>query len=388
MNFYGLRVAINESVSTRIDCDTHEFFGGISESFNEFNSMISESTLAIDTDVRVGNEILVEAVTMGASEEHCDLINEGVVKNVIARIKQFFRNILEYIKGIINKIKTYAQGMTKNTDKWYKQMKEAVETAAKNRDITKGFEWEGFEWNDSEAEGILDKAKAVAGKFISVGHVSQEKTVSIDTIDKYLKDITGSFKDSVKELNVKGEVGNVSSDNADEYEKTSSEKTKKALENYKESVKKAMGISGKVDNYKEEISAKVRGSKAAKSLKGIDSKYSKMLQYIKESSDKLSSVSDAYDDIKDKYEKALSAIEDSGLEDVEYVDGIGDKERKILETNRAVFTENLNSVKSAIGYGQGVYNSLCSLQLSLVQERSREYMRTLNRLANAKPKKA
>lgn len=387
MNFGQLRQVINESVGGRVQTDVHEFFGPITESFGEFNIMLHEASLGIDTDSRMGNEILIEAVATGQGEEALAVINESVVSTVIDKVKAFFRKIVEYIKGIIAKIKVYISGMTTHTNKWYGKMKKPVEEAAKNREITKGFEWEGYEWDHSKIDAILDKANAVADvKFTAKdAGVLLDADFSIDTVDVDIKGLSGKYNTSVTKLNSKTKYGSYGSAGSDTS--ASNRSLEKAMDSYKDGIKSALGISGDLDKFKDTLATEARGSKEVKNLKGIDSKYTKMLEFIDKCSDKLSDISDSYDAVKTKYEKALSALEGDVFKDFDKVDGIDSDNSKRLDEVTSLLSSTLTKIKAAATYGQSKYNDLCSLQLSLTKECAQSYMKVLSRLATAKPAK-
>lgn len=388
MNFGTLRAAINESVGSRVNTDVHEFFGPITESFAEFNIMLHESAFEIDTDMRMGNEILIEAVGSGQGEDALVLINESVVSTVIDKIKAFFRKIVEYIKGIISKIKLYVKGLTNQTNKFYSAMKKPVEEAAKNKDITKNFTWEGYEYDLSKMDGILARANAVAGvEFVAKDSgILLDTTFSVDNVDNCVKSLSGKYNNAVSKLNDKNKSG-MAVVSAGNDSSASSRSLEKAMESYKDGIKSALGVSGDLDKFKDTIAAEVRGSKEPKSMKGIDSKYTKMLEFIDKCSDKLSDVSDSYDAVKAKYEKALSALEGDIFKDFEKVDGIDPDNSKKLDELTSLLNATLTKVKAAATYGQSKYNDLCSLQLSLTKECAYSYMKVLRRLASAKPSK-
>jgi len=392
MNFNILRKTINEAATCKVETGIHEFFGGITESCNEFNLMMNESCGELDCDIRVGNEILVEAATSGATETQCRVINESIFGNVIDKIKEFFKKIVEYIKGIINKIKLYAAGLSTNTDKWYNKMKEAVKTAATNKDITKSFEWEGYNWNEAEITGIKDLAEKVADIKASFGimavGVSEKSKIGISDVDSHMKETIAAYEKAVKEFNTttKTESGAVAamSKNKDALNK----EIEKAVADYKDAVKAAIGLTGNMDGYKGAITDKVHGSKTVRPLKGIDGKYSGMLTYIEKCSDTLSDVADAYEKTKDVYQKALDYLEsESSAADFTEVDNIDKDNREALDAAKEVFSKVISTTKTVITYGQGIYNGLCSLQLSLTKDCAQSYMKVLTKLALAKPSK-
>ncbi len=387
MNFFKLREVMNESTSLAVNCDTHEFFGGISESFCEFNLMMNESCLAIDTDVRMGNEILIEAVMNCSGENTLSLINEGVFGSVIDKIKAFFRKIIEYIKGIINKIKLFINGMSRKTNIWHGKMKKAVEDAARNKDITRNFEWMGYDWNHGEIDNIKTKADdAATVAYVVKGSGRFTLNASVEDIDKAVNTL-GAFHRGVYE-----KINNASDDNTyssfDTKESDYKVRTEKALETYKDDVKAKLGITGDATKYKEAISNLCRGGKEAKPLKGIDSKYSKMLSFIADCTDSLGKIRDSYDTLQKKYENGLSTLEGPVFKDIETAKDITDDHRKRLNAATSHLSDILTQFKAAITYGQGVYNDLCSLQLSLTKECALEYMKVLTKLAMAKPSKA
>ncbi len=393
MNFFKLREVMNEAVTVNVNCDTHEFFGGISESFCEFNLMMNESSLAIDTDIRMGNEILIEAVMSGSGQETLSLINESVFGSVIDKIKAFFRKIVEYIKGIINKIKLFINGMGTKTTSWHGKMKKAVEDAARNKDITRNFEWMGYDWNHGEIDNIKTKADAVAAIYIEVEEGGKKRKISIIDCKDYIVEGTQEMNHLIDLLNTTTAIDDSDSKNEALLEDDNGgfdtdAEMKKKLESYKDDVKAKLEISGDRDKYKEAISNLCRGGKETKPLKGIDSKYSKMLSFIADCTDNLGKIRDSYDTLKKKYENILSFLETEHHKDFDFVKDVPEKNRKVLNLLTSAYSKYITLVKDVVTYGQGVYNNLCALQLSLTQECAREYMKVLTKLAMSKPSKA
>ena len=376
MDFYTLRQAINENVAARVETGTHEFFGGITESFNEFNLMMSESALEIDTDVRMGNEVMIEAVSMGVSAADFELINESIGGTVVAKVKAFFRSVVEYIKGLISKLKTYVAGLSKSTNTWHSKMKADVEKAGRDRSITADFTWEAYKWDHSKMDGLYTLAEKVAD--------IKAEGFSLDGVDAYIKDATSDYEVSVKLHNSTGGRAGAGTINPAKGE---TKYVDGALKTYKAAIGSALGVRGDVDGYKSTLAETVKG-KSMSSQKGIDSKYSNMLDFIDKCTDKIDKITELYEKSKTRFENAISALDAvEAAADVEMVSGLAEDNKKALLAAKEVFTNTTTFAKRMTSYGQSVFNGICALQVSLTKECAMSYMKVLSKLAMAKPKK-
>ncbi len=116
--------------------------------FDNFNLMMSESCLDIETCNRQGNEILLEAVVNGCSDEVLGIINEGVVGTVIEKIRTLIKAIYNFIKGLIDKMNLFADSMTNNINKWLKKVAPTALEKSKEAKYISKLSTEGYYYDE------------------------------------------------------------------------------------------------------------------------------------------------------------------------------------------------------------------------------------------------
>lgn len=378
---------LHESAMTRVSVDTMVFSGDINEAFNAFNLMIAEEMNEASAEAWFSNQLLLE--TSITDPQKFEQLQEGIFGNFIEGVKKFFKSIVSFVKGIIEKIKVQIVSQTGSIQQWEKVVLPKVDKNLTDSKVKDNFTYTGYDWKGlTNIDKLGDKTD------------SDALVTAIDTFKTFI----GAEKELfTKSVNAKKD-----------WEKEFADFSPAERKAKKTAVLSAAGLTSisedlSVDRAKDKVKDLVMGSydnkksiedylkkevEAIKSTEKIEIfRFNKgatpaaMIDFIKASKDKLEGISDSYDVIKDKYEKVLSVLEDIDT-DVESSDMKNTDNRAFVLGVVSDVKEVIELKKHEISLRQSCFNAVINKKRALVQEATKEFMVVLGQFANARAPKA
>lgn len=353
--------------------DAYEFIGSIEESTAEFNYVLMTESIDLTSTLNTLDEIMVEAAVNGG-RERVRMISEGVFANFAEKIKKFFKKLIELVKGIIAKLKEFFYTLTKNTNKWMSLMEAKVKEAA-NRSGVGSVTHEMYKWNipfvtKGMSEGIVGLLKGTGDE---VAKYFSDKYASTGIEEKYR------------------DAGSVATTN--NIDKESVKKITRMREHAKTDmvkiVAKHLGVSGgTMDAIWTGLAKKAKGGSEKVAVKFVTEGglgVSNMLDAIRDSSDTINTLTDAYNthlaELQEMSSNASEAL-DNAIDNVK-----NDDDEQKLRTQ--------NAMRELYGFGQdqltmleGMCTTARGLNTEYVKAMTSDFMHALNKLAAYKePKK-
>jgi len=409
-----------------------------STDFIEFNNVINEGYLDLITTDRVGGEILIESTLSGLSEENLILLNEGVLGTVWEGVKKLFSAIIDFIKGIINKLNVFADSMTSNISKWMKKVAPTALQHSKDPGYLSRLEYEGYKWNEnfitndlyasigkilntpakiktvkinqngetSEIEeSIISSPKNAAElinkrreelknlfNYVNKKHKELEEDLKKKETDSKEKDtdenketktgVKDEMKIDIPEVGGKADDENkepVKGSKADQgkSEKLVSEKGsgkeefKKIISDY---FQKEFGTSR--EKYEEDITLKAHGIKEPRAINKFSSSMIKSyIDFIANSRVVIDKIKDRYSSLLDEYVNLENAIESLSR------DTTDSKDATFLKKYKSYIKDPVMNSIDFVRDCTAINNTLCRLNINLVEECTKEYIRICNKLA-------
>lgn len=386
--------------------------------FANFDILMNESYLDIEITNRQGRELLIES--SGCSNEIREIINEGVIGTLLEKVSSFIKAIIEFIRGLINKINLFADSMTKNINKWVVKVAPTALEKSKSAKYLSGLTGEGYYWDESYiSTGLISllgkvmdysatvsqltltsngKVEMVTAESSSSPKKTAEQVKKKTSIIKQLFSFEKKVSDKIKteEANKKEtkEPEQKPDTKSDEKNKefsvdipevkpeedtknnTNNTDTKVTENSYKEAIAKFLKETFNSDkaNYRNIIIKKAhKGSAEPIGL----SKYSSSMiaghiEFIKKAPELIKAITERYTDLLNEYNELESALTQMDR---------GQTSSNELSKYQNIVMGEIKSNISFVKEATSINNTIANVNISLVEECTKQYMRVCNKLA-------
>ena len=316
------------------------------------------------------NELLIENTL--SQNSNLEALSENVFTGIIENAKKFFHKMAEIVKGILQKIQAYFYALTGKTNKWADLMSKKINNQKAGVEV----KVEMHEWKKDEIlSGLGNKAN--------------------NLVEAWSKDISGDFSDVEKGIeNFKNMAssaakdGDYDSDAAmDTFREGMSQMDEKATTEILKTFNSILGTSAtETSEISSELMKNISGGDVT-TITVNSSSAGNMLTVIK-------GATKTRDGLEKSYKNYLKTIEDyiKKLDKIK-PDSIkfeGEKGAK----NPRVFTDAREAIKTIINMTikhtnafHAMIETVRKVNLSCLDNMTREYMTALNKYAGGKPEK-
>lgn len=316
------------------------------------------------------NELLIESTL--SQNSNLEALSENVFTGIIENVKKFFRKMVEVVKGILQKIQAYFYALTGKTNKWADLMSKKINNQKSGVEV----KVEMHEWKQDEVlSGLGSKADSLVSKW------SEGLKKEIDSIDKVIE----SYKNLA--TGTKDVEGYNSDDDMEAFRKNNETRNEKMAEDNLKAFNTVLNVSANsVSDIAAELTKEVNGGDV-NTVTVSSSNANSMLTVIK-------GASKTRDNLEKSYKSYLKAL-DTALKTLDKIkpDSIkieGEKDAKNprgFADAREKIKLDINHLVSGTNQFHSVIETVRKVNLSCLDNMTREYMTALNKYAGGKPEK-
>lgn len=316
------------------------------------------------------NELLIESTL--SQSHNLEALSENVFTGVIENVKKFFRKMVEIVKGILQKIQAYFYALTGKTNKWADLMGKKINNQKSGVEV----KVEMHEWKQDEVlSGLGNKANNLVSKW------SEGLKKEIDSIDS----IIGSYKNMA--TGTKDVENYNSNDDMEAFRKNNDERNERMAEDNLKTFNTVLGVSANsVSDIASELTKEVTGGDV-NTVTVSSSNANTMLTVIKGASKTRDNLEKSYKNYLKTLDTALKTLDkikpDSmkieGEKDAKNPRGFADAREKIKL--------DINHLVSGTNQFHSMIETVRKVNLSCLDNMTREYMTALNKYAGGKPEK-
>ena len=316
------------------------------------------------------NELLIESTLSQSS--NLEALSENVFTGIIENVKKFFRKMVEIVKGILQKIQAYFYALTGKTNKWADLMSKKINNQKSGVEV----KVEMHEWKQDEVlSGLGNKANNLVSKW------SEGLKKEIDSIDS----IIGSYKNMA--TGTKDVENYNSNDDMEAFRKNNDERNERMAEDNLKTFNTVLGVSANsVSDIASELTKEVTGGDV-NTVTVSSSNANTMLTVIKGASKTRDNLEKSYKNYLKTLDTALKTLDkikpDSmkieGEKDAKNPRGFADAREKIKL--------DINHLVSGTNQFHSMIETVRKVNLSCLDNMTREYMTALNKYAGGKPEK-
>jgi len=381
--------------------------------------------------VVVCEDMLMESVATGSS--NFDALNENVFNTIIEKVKKFFKKIVEFVKGIIVKLKAFFYKMTNNTEKWIDLMEDKI-TDAVNRSGSDKFKYSMYEYDEN---WIITGMKGCIQQMMSVwGTDPLLKNLQTNKAESDIKQIMMDFKtkttntyigkhtekapiqrdESGKIMKGSGKKDETRSWDENRYkdsegkaagaENLDNENVKKAMAKLEEDVDKLkddekdwsadkadriagfFGVTGgsSEDSIWAAVAKKARKDASEKKSIEIKSRALQMVGTLKRNPKLIDDIKKAYDDHLKLLEKVHSGVEKAGA--TIKIENESEVPSNLASSIGTYYRAYYDATIAHVSFYENATNKAKDLNISLLKEMTQAYMGALNKFAGVKEVKS
>lgn len=316
------------------------------------------------------NELLIESTL--SQSHNLEALSENVFTGVIENVKKFFRKMVEIVKGILQKIQAYFYALTGKTNKWADLMGKKINNQKSGVEV----KVEMHEWKQDEVlSGLGNKANNLVSKW------SEGLKKEIDSIDS----IIGSYKNMA--TGTKDVENYNSNDDMEAFRKNNDERNERMAEDNLKTFNTVLGVSANsVSDIASELTKEVTGGDV-NTVTVSSSNANTMLTVIKGASKTRDNLEKSYKNYLKTLDTALKTLDkikpDSmkieGEKDAKNPRGFADAREKIKL--------DINHLVSGTNQFHSMIETVRKVNLTCLDNMTREYMTALNKYAGGKPEK-
>lgn len=376
LSVFKLQSALSEAATGAVttDVQAYQFVGDLDEStFAEANHNIITEALSYTEFSNISDELMVEAA-MSGDETRIGVLSENVLKNLWAKVVEFFKRLVASIKGVIEKLKAYFLKFTGKTNKWASVMEKYIKEAANK----KGANAVVVSYRDFDVKFITETMPAAT----MLGDIDKE--FSKDNVTSMIQSIVND----TESLKGKGPQDSEVQSFISSMEKDM-ENGKRDWEDYEKGLvpafAKALGITSAIpDNQTlwREADKKATGGPAVDHTIS-DTDANNLLQVVKNSSKTITEIKKHYDDQLARVTKTLNSL--SGAESKAKFDDSVPANAKSAAT--AAIKAVLDIMVSGTKIIQSIGNTARSKNLAYLNAMASDYMNALTKYSNFRGKK-
>lgn len=315
------------------------------------------------------NELLIENTLSG--NENLDALSENVFTGVVENVKKFFRKMIEVVKGILQKIQAYFYALTGKTNKWADLMSKKINNQKSGVEV----KVEMHEWKQDEVlSGLGNKANKLVDSW------STEVKGAIDTIDNQIE----KFKNAAT---ASRDVENYNDDDMDTFRKNSDANNEARTEKFLGIFNQVLGTSANsASDVSSELTKEINGGDM-NTVTVSSSNANSMLTVVK-------GASKTRDGLEKSYKKYLKVLDDA-LKTLDKIkpdsmkmDGEKDaKNPRAFTDARERIKTHVNTLVSETNQFHTMIEAVRKVNLTCLDNMTREYMTALNKYAGGKPEK-
>ena len=316
------------------------------------------------------NELLIESTL--SQNSNLEALSENVFTGIIENVKKFFRKMVEVVKGILQKIQAYFYALTGKTNKWAELMSKKINNQKSGVEV----KVEIHEWKQDEVlSGLGNKANSLVSKW------SEGLKKEIDSIDS----IIGSYKNMA--TGIKDVENYNSDDDMEAFRKNNEDRNEKMSEDNLKTFNTVLGVSANsVSDIASELTKEVTGGDV-NTVTVSSSNANTMLTVIKGASKTRDNLEKSYKNYLKTLDTALKTLDkikpDSmkieGEKDAKNPRGFADAREKIKL--------DINHLVSGTNQFHSMIETVRKVNLTCLDNMTREYMTALNKYAGGKPEK-
>lgn len=316
------------------------------------------------------NELLIENTL--SQNPNLEALSENVFTGIIENVKKFFRKMVEVVKGILQKIQAYFYALTGKTNKWAELMTKKINSQASGVEV----KVEMHEWKQDEVlTGLGNKASSL------VDYYSESIKKRVDTA-KGMADMYSTTAFMNKDSNPDAYDGKM-----DEFRERNTKDDEANTEKYAAEIKKRLNVDvNELSDITSALTKEVNGGDV-NTVTVSSSNANSMLTVIK-------GASKTRDGLEKSYKKYLKVLDDAlkTLDkikpDTMKMDGEKDAKnpRAFTDARERIKIELNNLVKHTNTF-HSVIENVRKVNLSCLDNMTREYMTALNKYAGGKPEK-
>lgn len=315
------------------------------------------------------NELLIENTLSG--NENLDALSENVFTGVVENVKKFFRKMIEVVKGILQKIQAYFYALTGKTNKWADLMSKKINNQKSGVEV----KVEMHEWKQDEVlSGLGNKANKLVDSW------STEVKGAIDTIDNQIE----KFKNAAT---ASRDVEDYNDDDMDTFRKNSDANNEARTEKFLGIFNQVLGTSANsASDVSSELTKEINGGDM-NTVTVSSSNANSMLTVVK-------GASKTRDGLEKSYKKYLKVLDDA-LKTLDKIkpdsmkmDGEKDaKNPRAFTDARERIKTHVNTLVSETNQFHTMIEAVRKVNLTCLDNMTREYMTALNKYAGGKPEK-
>lgn len=315
------------------------------------------------------NELLIENTLSG--NENLDALSENVFTGVVENVKKFFRKMIEVVKGILQKIQAYFYALTGKTNKWADLMSKKINNQKSGVEV----KVEMHEWKQDEVlSGLGNKANKLVDSW------STEVKGAIDTIDNQIE----KFKNAAT---ASRDVEDYNDDDMDTFRKNSDANNEARTEKFLGIFNQVLGTSANsASDVSSELTKEINGGDM-NTVTVSSSNANSMLTVVK-------GASKTRDGLEKSYKKYLKVLDDA-LKTLDKIkpdsmkmDGEKDaKNPRAFTDARERIKTHVNTLVSETNQFHTMIEAVRKVNLTCLDNMTREYMTALNKYAGGKSEK-
>ena len=298
------------------------------------------------------NELLIENTL--SQNPNLEALSENVFTGIIENVKKFFRKMVEVVKGILQKIQAYFYALTGKTNKWADLMSKKINSQASGVEV----KVEMHEWKQDEVlTGLGNKASSL------VDYYSESIKKRVDTA-KGMADMYSTTAFMNKDSNPDAYDGKM-----DEFRERHTKDDEANTEKYAAEIKKRLNVDvNELSDITSALTKEVNGGDV-NTVTVSSSNANSMLTVVMPQSQRL---------------KTLDKIKPDTMK----MDGEKDAKnpRAFTDARERIKIELNNLVKHTNTF-HSVIETVRKVNLSCLDNMTREYMTALNKYAGGKPEK-
>lgn len=315
------------------------------------------------------NELLIENTL--SQNPNLEALSENVFTGIIENVKKFFRKMIEVVKGILQKIQAYFYALTGKTNKWADLMSKKINNQKSGVEV----KVEMHEWKQDEVlSGLGNKANKLVDSW------STEVKGAIDTIDNQIE----KFKNAAT---ASRDVEDYNDDDMDTFRKNSDANNEARTEKFLGIFNQVLGTSANsASDVSSELTKEINGGDM-NTVTVSSSNANSMLTVVK-------GASKTRDGLEKSYKKYLKVLDDA-LKTLDKIkpdsmkmDGEKDaKNPRAFTDARERIKTHVNTLVSETNQFHTMIEAVRKVNLTCLDNMTREYMTALNKYAGGKPEK-
>lgn len=319
------------------------------------------------------NELLIESTLSQSS--NLEALSENVFTGVIENVKKFFKKMVEVVKGILQKIQAYFYALTGKTNKWADLMSKKINNQKSGVEV----KVEMHEWKQDEVlSGLGNKASKLVESWSSETKGRIDKIE--DTINQY-KTRANAYKDADEE-------GSASDDRGVESYRNNAEDNKEAT------TEKFLGIFNQVlgtsANSASDISSELMKEVSNGDVNTVTvsaSNANSMLTVIKGASKTRDGLEKSYKNYLKSLDTALKTLDKIKPDSMKFEGEKDAKNPRAFANARERIKIHVNTLVSETNQFHSMIETVRKVNLTCLDNMTREYMTALNKYAGGKPEK-